>query len=46
MGTCCLKIPSAGDESAIAAVDPTAVHLLSSDTHLLGAGSYYIGIPG
>lgn len=37
MGTSCLKIPCAGDESAIVTVDPTVVYLLSCDLISLGA---------
>lgn len=37
MGTSCLNIPRAGDESAIVTVDPTVVYLLSCDLISLGA---------
>ena len=42
MGTFCLKIPSAGDESAIATVDPTVVYLLSCNLTSLSALSFSV----
>lgn len=46
MGTSCLKVSDAGDESAMAVADPTVVHLLSCNIYTLAAGSYDTGIPG